>query len=317
MIIRTKYQDSSGNIENQAHSMTRLSFIKHAAIAGQGYAPRLHKIRRIIGAWFWYQSYLNRDDFYNHNRFSQPQIRFSDPTEKGFFSNIAGKAISDFLSKRIHRSILTVNYEAAMRIKGHKIKGSRPDLIAFQSSRRAFAIESKGYDKSSISNMTNHKNQSASGPISLNFSVASVSYNLYNDVHCNYYDPVLPEAEFDDDLLRTLSKKYYSGFKEFVDERYFNKTEVEYNNERFIEIEIFTERFLRSNYLSDDLLIPFRFLYEIISHPGFRLLVPQNIEEICETGLNLDTEPFIMSEDYPNDLYIDNDRIGLKINRFY
>ncbi len=56
--------------------------------------------------------FLVYDDFlrgFNNNRFSEPPI--CDPTEQGQFSGLAGKAIADFLSKKIDGSIFTIAYE--------------------------------------------------------------------------------------------------------------------------------------------------------------------------------------------------------------
>jgi hypothetical protein len=76
-------------------------------------------------------------------------VGLSDPTEKGQFSNLVGKAIADFLSKRIDHSLFTVNYEAAMRLKDISLSISgkqirRPDLPAFVPNA-TFAIEAKGF----------------------------------------------------------------------------------------------------------------------------------------------------------------------------
>ena len=100
MNISVEYRDTTGIISNRTYSLTRLAFAKHLAIAGQEYAPRPQKLLRTIGMFFHYSYYLQREAFYN-NRFSQPPTALSDPTEKGQFSNLAGKAVADFLSKKL------------------------------------------------------------------------------------------------------------------------------------------------------------------------------------------------------------------------
>jgi len=100
MSISVEYKDTSGIISQQTYNLTRLAFAKHLAIAGQGFAPRLYKLLKTIGVFFHYGYYLQRQSFYN-SRFSQPPTALSDPTEKGQFSNLAGKAIADFLSKKL------------------------------------------------------------------------------------------------------------------------------------------------------------------------------------------------------------------------
>jgi len=115
MDIKVEYKDKQGNVTNPEYSLSGLAFVKHLACAGMHYAPRAQKLLRIISMFLHYNPYMQRQAFYN-NRFSEPPICFSDPTEKGQFSNLAGKAIADFLSKKINGSIYTVNYEAAMRM---------------------------------------------------------------------------------------------------------------------------------------------------------------------------------------------------------
>lgn len=312
MKIETEHIDSKGNVNNKDIAISRLAFIKHMGIAGQGYAPGLNKIQKVIGMFFVYRSYIRRHEFYRQNRFSEPPIRFSDPTEKSQFSNIAGKSIADYLSKKLDKSTLTVNYEAAMRLRGFPISGSRPDLLAF-TNNKTFAVECKGFGSPSSGNMKTHKSQSQAGPIPVNYSIASVSYNLYSKVKCNYYDPVNPDTEFDEDLLKKLSKEYYSGIKEYFDERYFDRNEIKVNGEEFYELEIFTPRFLRSFGLE---IFPWNWPemnFMLFERLRFKLIIPKSIEQLAGNGINRETEPFIIGESETNYLYIDNDRIGLKI----
>jgi len=105
MNISVEYINSLGAVFNRNYMITRLAFAKHMAIAGQGYAPRPQKLFRMIGMAFHYGYYIQRKAFYN-SRFSEPPTELSDPTEKAQFSNIAGKAIADFLSKRCTRLIM-------------------------------------------------------------------------------------------------------------------------------------------------------------------------------------------------------------------
>ncbi len=69
--------------------------------------------------------------------------------------------------------------------------------------------------------MTTHKNQSTTGGIPVNFTVACVSYNLYNQVKCKYYDPYNDNIQFDFEGLKELTKIYYSGLSEFLNEKFF------------------------------------------------------------------------------------------------
>jgi hypothetical protein len=196
MNLTVEYKDTAGTVFNQMYILRRLAFAKHFAIAGQAYAPRPQKLIRTLAMFFRYIYYLQRQAF-NNGKFSEPPIQLSDPTEKGQFSNLAGKAIADFLSKRISQSIYTVNYEAAMRMQGMPITVGRPDLPAFKQDSM-FAIEAKGYSRG-YGNMATHKAQSQTGGIPVNFTVACVSYNLYNNIQCKYHDP------FNDNIVTDYS----------------------------------------------------------------------------------------------------------------
>ena len=323
MNIEVKYKNKNGNILDLNYEMSKLAFIKHFAIAGQKYAPHPRKILRALGMLLHYQDYLQRGSF-NNNKFSEPPINISDPTEKGQFSNLAGKAIADFLSKRIDNSSFTINYEAAMRIKGIPLSVNgkqvrRPDLLAFnQKSEETFAIEVKGYT-GGAGNMDKHKKQSKTGGIDVDFTVASVSYNLYKKVKCKYFDPYNDNIPFDKELFKNLTKEYYSGFSEFLD--YSSYKEIEYQKEKFYEVDLFYPPYFDEYFLKDEK--PFRYFMEEIFH-FYRpiLILPSNIKEFAKNGLSEDISPFLFEskikkdiEEQDNKVYIDNDRIGLKIRR--
>lgn len=310
MNIAVEYKDASGTIYNQSHRITRLAFAKHLAIAGQGYSPKPQKLIRTLAMFFHYSYYLQRQAF-NNNRFSEPPIPLSDPTEKGQFSNLVGKAIADFLSKRIDQSIFTVNYEAAMRMRRMPLNVGRPDLLAFNQNSM-FAIEAKGYS-GGPGNMSNHKIQSQTGGIPVNFSVACVSYNLYNNVQCKYHDPISDNIEYDNQLLQSLTRNYYQGLSAFLDQKYFRHREVEYNGEKFYEVELSYRLF--EKWYGDK--SPFRhFLhFEIFEFYSPKLILPLNIREYAENGISNHINPFIF-ENKEENIYIDHDRIGLSIRRW-
>ena len=309
MNIPVNYIDQNGNTQNLNYNLSRVAFAKHMAIAGQGYAPRLHKLLRIFSMFFHYMYYIQRDSFYN-NSFSEPPIQLSDPTEKGQFSNLAGKAIADFLSKRIDQSIFTVNYEAAMRLKGMPLNVGRPDLLAYKQNSM-FAIEAKGYS-GGHGNMTTHKTQSKTGGIPVNFTVACVSYNLYNNIQCNYHDPYYDDISYDNELLKMLTKQYYSGLSEYLNEKYFKYDEVEIQGEKFYEVKLSYRPF--EKLFPDE--FPFRHFWhcEILEYYNPRIILPFAIRDYAENGITNEIKPFIFEtkeQDY--NTYIDNDRIGLRI----
>ncbi len=300
MRLQVIYRDRKGHTRRINFNVTKPAFIKHMGIAGMGYAPRLHKFRRVIGMFLHYGDYF-RD--FSKNKFSEPLIQ--DPTEKGQFSNLVGKAIADYLSKRINRAFFTVNYEFAMRERRIPLRGYRPDLIAFGKNFR-FAIEAKGFSKSYVSNieMNGYKLQACSGPIPVNFAVASVSYNLYNSVKCKYYDPFIDYRfdEKDEGLLKKISRQYYSGLKEFLNEKYFEiQTEI-YRNEEFY---VLTPRYKT--------LISWGTLRCIWKcwFIKWSLILTKKIDKFAKEGITGALAPFEMFEE--ENVYIDADRIGIKL----
>ncbi|MFZ6013174.1 MAG: hypothetical protein ACOYXT_22715, partial [Bacteroidota bacterium] len=229
----------------------------------------------------------------------------------GQFSNLAGKAIADFLSKRIDKSLYTVNYEAVMRQNNHKIRGQRPDLVAF-SPTAMFSIEAKGRHQNNPGDMEEHKSQAQSGPISVNFSVACISYNLFNRVVCNYHDPFNENVSYDNQTLQALTKKYYTGLTSFLDRKFFRWTEVQIQGESFYELELGYQSLGRI--FPDE--FPIRpFLHrEVFEFYRPRLILPKNINDFANDGITSQTEPFEYQETDPNNYtYIDNDRVGLRI----
>lgn len=211
-----------------------------------------------------------------------------------------------------------MNYEAAMRIKGMplSIKGKpvkRPDLLSFKSNE-TFAIEVKGYS-GSAGNMDDHKEQSKTGGIPVNFTVASVSYNLYKKVKCNYFDPRNENIPFDNKVFKDLTKEYYSGFLEFLE--YGRYEEIKYQNESFYETDLFYPPYWDKNFYPK---YPFRHFWEELFHfYRLRLILPNSIKEFAQNGLTENIKPFLFDGNNDNvkegdiKTYIDNDRIGLKI----
>lgn len=310
MEIQVEYRNGSGITNNQTHNMSRIAFAKHMAFAGQAFMPSTHKIIRTISMFFHYHYYIQKLEYNERNCFSLPPKELSDPTEQGQFSNIAGKAIADFLSKRIDNSLITVNYEAAMRIKGIPVKGKRPDLIAL-SNDFMFAIEAKGFAKNSAGNMDQHKNQSQAGGIPVNFTVACVSYNLYEEVKCKYYDPVNDNIEYNNELLAKLTKEYYSGLLGFLNKDIFEINEIEIKGEKFYEVGL-SEYFERIS-IEFELFCDFRWF---IGRYEPKLILPINIEKFAINGIDKETKFFKFEYNKNNkyDLYIDSDRVGFKIN---
>ena len=318
MKLEVEQLDRQGNTRQHTISMNKLAFAKHFAIAGQHYEPHISKLPRILGVFLMYSNYLDRYSFYKENRFSEPPIEFSDPTSKAQFSNLAGRAIADFLSKRIDKCQFTVNYEAAMRIKNIPIKGSRADLIGFTEDEKIISIEAKGLCQRSISKgkMKKYKQQSRNGGLKVDYSIACVSYNLYERVRCKYHDPEGEEIKFDSELFRNLTKNYYSGLSSFIHSDAINAiTETrEFGSEEFIIVNLGRLFYYHKIPFGNNYLWQYRFLYKYLSQ--YSLILPGNIEELADKGLNKPLPPFPLyaseGDGYSErGWYIDNDRVGI------
>jgi len=316
MTTEVEYKDGLGAITTKNYRMSRLTFAKHLAMAGQGYRFSPGLLSRTVGMFLHYGSYIQRASF-ARNHFSVPPGIFSDPTEKGQFSTVAAKAIADFLSKKIDRSILTLNYEAYMRQKGFPISGRRPDLIGF-SQTAVFAIESKGRSSSNPGDMVAHKLQSQTGPpqIVVNHSIASVTYNMFRQVRCKYHDPVNSSISFDDQGLAALSRDYYRGFAEFLNSDYFNIETTTYFGEQFYEVELLTSK--SWNILRNVFPVWNFILLDFLEFFRPKIIIPSNVVELSKTGFSNSVKPFVLEGElttsYGEDIYIDSDRIGLRIS---
>jgi hypothetical protein len=187
---------------------------------------------------------------------------------------------------------------------GKQVK--RPDLLAYNSNSR-FAIEAKGYSGRS-GDMNKHKNQSQTGGIRVNFTVASVAYDLYNQVKCKYYDPYNDNTLYDNELLSKLTKNYYSGLLEFLNKKFFDYREVEFQGERFYEVDLsyFFERSFHGEY-------PLKYFYHFDCYRP-RLILPKDIKNFAEKGITNELKSFLFDEKEQSDnIYIDNDMVGLKV----
>lgn len=213
MNINVSHLDAQGQLTQKAESLSHLAFAKHLAFSGVGlHRHPIHYLR-------FYSYYLEVFQFWsdNPNRFSLPAPFNHDPTEKNMLSNRIGKALADFLAKKYYSARFTHCYEDAMVRFGHQIKGKRPDLYC-DNLREQFAIESKGFSAASISQaeMSKHKSQSQQGPIPVNFSIASVSFDLYRSPKVKFYDPINKDTEYHKDQNQQLRSLYYQSVLELI-----------------------------------------------------------------------------------------------------
>ncbi len=213
MKLKVEYYDGQ-NTTNHVFDLTYLQFIKHLAFAGMGVHTSPYNMFRFLGFWIEFFPYWKT----SANGFHLPKVIYNDPTEHGQISNRIGKAFADFLAKKIYKAKYTHNFEDLMASDGYKIKGERPDLYC-DSLTTQFAIEAKGYTRKSISNkeMDKFKRQAKeTWPISVHFSVASVAYNLYKDIHVKFHDPIGDDVEYSTDLNKALVDKYYRSILKLI-----------------------------------------------------------------------------------------------------
>lgn len=304
MEIDIIHKNGLGISTTKVLKISTLGLLKHFGLAGQNYGTTMRAIRRAIGMYFQYSDFFNQKSL-NASKFSQPLPAFYDPTEIGDFSTIAGKAIADFLARRLDNATHTHTYEAAMHAKGHRLssKSKRPDLYCYGGGKQ-FSVESKGFSDATVSEnaMAIHKNQSAQGPLKINFSVASVTYNLYNKVKVKYYDPISENNEFDYALNLELSRDYYRGFVQLLESQSTENTPLlSVNNKNYFLIQIFP----LNDSLSFTQILP---LHQWLFQAKLYLAIHTDIRKFAIEGNLNDLE-------YYDDIltYIDNDGIGLAV----
>jgi hypothetical protein len=189
--------------------MSLLAFLRHAAIAGQGPGTGfLPTVTRGIGLLLFYERYIHLGPGVNLVGFSLPAIH--DPTEKGDFSTIAGKAFADFLAKGILGATFTFTYEAALANLGLPITGHRPDFLCTLPNGQ-FSLESKGLGTPSVGPQVidEAKTQAGSGAIQVQYSYASITYDLYGEPRCHLRDPTAGEVPAPRKPHRQLARAYY------------------------------------------------------------------------------------------------------------
>lgn len=277
--------DSKNKISITSGDISFLAFIKHATFAGINYPYHiLHACRYASFFFDFIPSFLGSNSFHKY-----PGLE-KDQTETAYVSNRVGRAFADYFSKTIYGAKFTHSYECAMALKGYQIVGDRPDFYC-DTLTEQFSVEAKGYSAQNISDvqMIKHKEQSETGPLSINFSVASVAYNLYKKPKIKFYDPIGDNVPYEDELNARLRKLYYQNALFLIESISDSRTQSE-----------FTDYFA---YNISYPFIPFR-----------QFLVHKNIvqPEFIHTEW-LKSVKNISSESQENeDIYIDVDGIGLR-----
>lgn len=197
------------------NSISFLAFVKHASFAGFDLriSPSFRTVLRFLENFhtFFYP--------FAEKKFSIiPQLAF-DPTEKGQFSNRIGRTFADYFAKKLYDARFTYCYECYAKNYGISIKGSHPDFYC-DSPHGSFVIEAKGYGCNTFSDnkMEKVKQQasSVSNKLNLKFSIASVTYNIYDSPIIKYYDPKFEPNNTDEALNRKLRVSYFEIIKSLM-----------------------------------------------------------------------------------------------------
>ena len=198
-----------------------------------------------------------------------------------------------------------------MKLRKMSLNASRPDLIAYTQNSK-FAIEAKGYSRG-CGNMISHKNQSMTGGIPVNYSIACVSYNLYNKIKSKYHDPFNDDVPYDFEILNKLMRQYYSGLTGFLNAKYFDYEEFEENDERFFAIDLSLKKFEKL-FKTEPPFSPFHF-FELFDIYKPQNILPYNITSYIDGGIPEDIKPFKFEISNQYNTYIDNDRVGLRLKK--
>lgn len=239
MKIDVEFIDQNRVVTSHRLDISLAAFIKHSSIVGMG-PPQgvLPSIAKGIGAWMFYGQYFDYDNFGRLSGFKKAALNIADPTEQGDFCTLVGKTVADYAAKKLLGAKYTHSYEAAMYLAGHPIAGKRPDLYCTTNSSQ-FSMEAKGFSKKTVSlnEMQKHKTQASAGPLPVNFSVASVTYNVFDKIRCNFHDPIEGESEFNRVLNRNLMVMYYRRLYLSLSE-FIQSERVDYSFGRYLQYDI-------------------------------------------------------------------------------
>ena len=215
MRFELTHQNAAGVKATSSREISYLQLVKHLTFAGIDKAFFFALPARYMANFFEFSQHYN----FFRGRIYPLNILAADPTERNYISNRLGRAMADHLSKSIYLARYTHSYECAMAIAGFQITGTRPDFYC-DTGVQQFAVEAKGLSVPSVSDaqMAEHKIQSTSGPLPVNFSVASVAYGLYRRPKVKYYDPIQEGLEYQRTLNLSLRSNYYAAVLTFVSE---------------------------------------------------------------------------------------------------
>jgi hypothetical protein len=111
MELNVEHIDAAKNVNHTKLHITLPAFLKHFSMVGRGRRPLLASIPRMISSAILYADYIPYRSFRKALGFNEPPTERYDLHEKGTFSGLVGKAIADFLAKRIDKAIYSISYE--------------------------------------------------------------------------------------------------------------------------------------------------------------------------------------------------------------
>lgn len=227
MRYQLEHLQASGAMQKSTGDIGFLAFCKHLAFAGFGVQRSPMFIYRYLGFFFEWRQYWQSNPYH----FSMLSPFDNDPTERSYVSNKIGRAYADYFVKKLYGARFTHAYEDAMVRYGYQVKGERPDYYC-DNLMHQFAVESKGYSKKSVSQneMTDHKQQSQRGPIPVNFSVASVAYDLYQNPKIKFHDPVNDNIKYNNEVNLQLRSLYLSSILEFLESSGAEQSRSDYDD---------------------------------------------------------------------------------------
>ena len=209
MDINVELKDSAGSKHSFVESISTLKFLKHASFAGMG--PNFGWIPAIfssIGLAFHFGSkFALRSD---HIERTCP---IYDPDDLRDMSRVTGRAIGDIFAKSHFNARYTLCYEHALAVTGTTSSGKSPDFYCIDhSGLKAFTVEAKGFSQRTIGSkqFIRHKSQSKSSQLPINYSVASVTHNIYNEIKARIEDPDYDSSPLDPSFSRALIDNYFT-----------------------------------------------------------------------------------------------------------
>lgn len=135
----------------------------------------------------------------------------------------------------------------------------------------------------------------------MTYSIASVSYNLYNRVKVKYYDPPNERSEHDEEFIISLLTQYYDGVFEYLNKELFDVDDVFINDTKYYKINVGSMISNSSHY---------KYSKKYLNK--YSILIDKKLEGVGNDVLKVLKE---RKNDikFDDTIYIDNDGLGLMI----